>query len=86
MTAATWVDGLASFNVKQRVAGKKIGGKKTVGLYEPGSAGGTLYVSASGTTYPLGAESADKSVVLTYSRWNAKVRLTAPATVGSLPF
>lgn len=86
LTAATWVNGLASFNVSKRVAGKKIGGRTTVGLYEPGAQGGILYVASSGTAYPLGAESADKSVTLTYSRWNAKVKIGAPATVGSLPF
>jgi hypothetical protein len=86
LTAATWIDGLAAYKVAQRVAGKKIAGKQTVGRYEPGAAGGVLYVAASGTAYPLGAEAADTSVVLTYSRWNAAVSLTAPATVGSLVF
>jgi hypothetical protein len=86
LTPADWVNGPASFNVKTRVAGKKIGGKKTVGLYEPGAAGGTLYVSASGTAYPLAAESSDKSVVLTYTGWNARVSLSAPGTVGKLAY
>lgn len=85
LTIGAWTDALATFRVTQRVAGKTIGGKKTLGLFEKGAQGGILYVATSGATYPMGAVSNDRTVTLSYTRWNGKFNITAPPVILRVP-
>ena len=81
LTIAAWTDGLKTFKVTKRVAGKTFSGKRTLGLFEPGAQGGVLYVATSGTAYPLGADSNDRTVTISYSQWNKKFNITAPPVI-----
>lgn len=84
-TPAAWTEVVSAIRPAKRVAGKKVRGKATVGLFEPGDLGGVLYVAAKGVPYPLVVESSDKSVSVTYFDWNKKVKVSAPRTFIDLP-
>jgi hypothetical protein len=79
MSIGDWTSDLGALNVTKRVVGKTIGGKKTVGLFEAGSNGSVMYVSIAKKPYPLSVQTNDKSAWLTYSNWNKKASINAPA-------
>lgn len=85
LTIAAWTDGLKTFKVTKRVKGKTFTRQATLGLFESGAQGGVLYVATRGTAYPLGAESNDKTVTISYSQWNKKFNITAPPVIARVP-
>jgi hypothetical protein len=62
-------------------------GHKVIVLKEAGGAGGTLYVAASGTPYPLAllGPGAGAQGTLAFDQWNRKVPISAPKGTDTLP-
>jgi hypothetical protein len=59
-------------------------GQSVVNLYDPAK-GGSLYVSATGTAYPVAViKSGSNSGAITFDKWNESVTLSAPS--GALDF
>jgi hypothetical protein len=85
VTLNQWTGLLSGMRPTKRVAGKKIGGKATVGVFEPGNPGTVLYVNTSGRAYPVMAEALDKSTVVYYSEWNRNVRIAVPPVAAKVP-
>jgi hypothetical protein len=85
LTMGVWTDLLSGIKVARRVAGQRIGGKKTVGLYEPGVEGAVLYVTATSSPYPVRAQSNDKTATVNYSQWNRRFHITPPPVVLRVP-
>ena len=84
VTMGQWTGLLSGFKPAKRVAGKKVGGQVTIGLYEPGVGGEVLYVNPTGRTFPVMAESNDKTAVVSYSEWNRSVRIAVPPVTTSV--
>jgi hypothetical protein len=70
---------LASHGKLERAAGTTVRGTPTVGVTDT-TRGGTLYVAATGTPYPLEiTKSGGNSGNIVFDRWNEPVELVAPA-------
>lgn len=70
---------LASHGALTSAGTSTVGGQKAVAVKDPGN-GGTLYVAATGTPYPLQISKAGADPVkITFDRWNQPVEVVAPA-------
>jgi hypothetical protein len=60
-------------------------GQKVIALKEQGSSGGTLYIAASGTPYPVAIVSpnAGSEGSVGFDQWNKSVAITAPKSAGT---
>jgi len=70
---------LSSHGKLAKAPSTTIGGQKAVGVTDS-TKGGTLYVAATGTAYPLAiSKSGGSGGKITFDRWNQPVTLTPPA-------
>lgn len=81
----SWIGLLSGTKPTKRVAGKRIGGRSTLGLYEPGAAGVVLYVTPVSKTFPVAAESNDRTTTVYYSDWNRAFHVTPPPVIDRIP-
>jgi hypothetical protein len=71
---------LSSHGTLSKAPSTTIGGQKAVGVTDATTKGGTLYVAAKGTAYPLEiSKSGGSGGKITFDRWNQPVTLTPPA-------
>jgi hypothetical protein len=70
---------LSSHGELKHAPGKTVGGRQAVGVTDA-TRGGTLYVAATGTPFPLQiTKDGSGSGTITFNRWNQPVTITAPA-------
>jgi hypothetical protein len=70
---------LASHGALQSAGTNTVGGRQAVGVTDS-TRGGTLYVAATGTPYPLEiTKNGSGTGTITFDRWNQPVTLAAPA-------
>jgi hypothetical protein len=70
---------LTSHGTLSKGASTTIAGQPAIALIDSSKGGGTLYVAASGTPYPLALKSPQgKRGTITFDRWNQPVKLAAP--------